>query len=282
MKKIVMSSIAIATLTVSVYATCANNVDMGEKKITTSATSFSDNELVSKAYVNQLRQRGNTAITPPSGYGVIYAGGRAWLDRNVGATAVASDWNDTTQATLGSLFQWGRKADGHQFRNGANDNNDADADVSDGNGGTTECFTDDSNSSSDFILGANSSGGYNWRTTATDCNADARRTHFWSAPGDLYNGVCPAGWRVPSEQDFRALDIESAEDAYAKIKLSAAGLRDYSNGSIYNVGSRGYYWTSSVDGDRSRNLNINSGSTNFNSNDRAYGFSVRCVKHLVD
>ena len=59
--------------------------------------------------------------------------------------------------------------------------------------------------------------------------------------------------------------------------LTAAGNRNHSNGSIYNVGSRGYYWTSSVDGDRSRNLNINSGSTNFNSNDRAYGFSVRCV-----
>lgn len=64
---------------------------------------------------------------------------------------------------------------------------------------------------------------------------------------------------------------------YSTLLFMTAGNRNNSNASINNVGSNGNYWTSTVDGDRSRNLNINSGGTNFNSNNRANGFSVRCV-----
>ena len=228
----------------------------------------------------QVTQGGN-AVAAPAGYSVIYKGGRAWLDKNIGATVSPTSWDDTTQASLGSLFQWGRAADGHQFRDIGNKNNDADAQVTDGNGGTKKCSKTNSPGHSDFILGGNTSGGYNWRTIETDCNTDARRTYFWSAPGTSVNGVCPAGWRVASEQDFKALDIVSAQDAFNKIKLSATGYR-YTSGIIYNVGTYGNYWTSSVDGERSRLMDIHSGGTNFNSESRAYGYSVRCVKHLVD
>ena len=51
-----------------------------------------------------------------------------------------------------------------------------------------------------------------------------------------------------------------------------------------NVGTNGYYWSSSsrLAGDNNAgNLNFNSGNVNpLNWNNRANGFSVRCVQHL--
>jgi uncharacterized protein (TIGR02145 family) len=60
--------------------------------------------------------------------------------------------------------------------------------------------------------------------------------------------------------------------------LPVAGNRNNSNGVLNNVGSNGNYWSSTVNGINSRNLNFNSSNANMNSNNRANGFSVRCLK----
>jgi uncharacterized protein (TIGR02145 family) len=57
-----------------------------------------------------------------------------------------------------------------------------------------------------------------------------------------------------------------------------SGNRINSNGSLNNVGTNGNYWSSTVSGTNSRNLNFNSSNANMNTNNRAYGFSVRCLK----
>ncbi len=62
------------------------------------------------------------------------------------------------------------------------------------------------------------------------------------------------------------------------VLLPVAGNRNNSNGSLNNVGSNGNYWSSTVDGTNSRNLNFNSSNANMNSNNRANGNSVRCLK----
>ena len=62
------------------------------------------------------------------------------------------------------------------------------------------------------------------------------------------------------------------------VQLPVAGNRNNSNGSLNNVGSNGNYWSSTVDGTNSRNLNFNSSDANMNSNNRANGNSVRCLK----
>ncbi len=48
---------------------------------------------------------------------VISATGRTWLDRNLGASQVATSITDA--AGFGDLYQWGRRADGHQLRTSA-------------------------------------------------------------------------------------------------------------------------------------------------------------------
>jgi len=62
------------------------------------------------------------------------------------------------------------------------------------------------------------------------------------------------------------------------VLLPVAGNRNNSNGSLNNVGSNGYYWSSTVSSTNSRNLNFNSTNANMNTNNRANGFSVRCLK----
>ena len=49
--------------------------------------------------------------------------GKTWLDRNLGATQVAT--SSTDAASYGDLYQWGRAADGHQVRTSATQNTQA-------------------------------------------------------------------------------------------------------------------------------------------------------------
>ena len=64
------------------------------------------------------------------------------------------------------------------------------------------------------------------------------------------------------------------------VIIALAGNRNNSNGSLNNVGSNGNYWSSDIDGTNSRNLNFNGSDANMNSNNRANGFTVRCLKDL--
>ena len=68
------------------------------------------------------------------------------------------------------------------------------------------------------------------------------------------------------------------------IFFPAAGYRNYSTGAISNQGGNGYYWSGSAPSvSNGSNLNFNSTAVNTrNSNNRSYGFSVRCVlsQHL--
>ena len=66
----------------------------------------------------------------------------------------------------------------------------------------------------------------------------------------------------------------------------ASGLRDRTNGGLNNSPSNGYYWSSSPNSSGSTNggnLNFNnSGTVNpQNNNNRANGFSVRCVSEVT-
>jgi len=209
----------------------------------------------------------SSKVAAPTGYNVIYAGGRAWLDRNLGATTVAASWDDTTTTARGDLYQWGRKADGHEKRDSTN------------SAVNSRCSTTDKPNHSEFIL--TTTVPFNWRTTNSNCNGNAGRNDFWSDPGNsTFNGVCPTGWRVPTKRDFEALEIANGLDAYSKIKLVAAGLRNRHDGTITNTGVYGLYWTATVNGVRSYGVGFSQTATSIFLADRAVGYSVRCVKDL--
>jgi len=65
------------------------------------------------------------------------------------------------------------------------------------------------------------------------------------------------------------------------VITALAGNRNNSDATLNNQGSNGNYWSSSPNGTNAYNLNFNSGGVNpANNNNRANGFSVRCVKDL--
>jgi uncharacterized protein (TIGR02145 family) len=293
--KMILGIAVVAILSTSVYGACTSQVHMSGNKIIGLGDPIYAQDAATKKYVDAKVAVARAAIeaekerqrladieaekerqrledlNTPTGYKVINYGGKEWLDRNVGATASPSSLSDTNPATLGWLFQWGRPADRHQYRNSRT---------------TTRCSTRNAPGHSNFIIsnrstgteiGVKRSGVYNWRTTSSSCSTDARQTHLWGAPGSRYNGVCPAGWRVPTLQDFKDIGISSARDAFNKIKLTLAGYRHF-NSSINDLGGFGYYWTSDVAASKSGSLQIYSGTKKYYYSFRSLGYSVRCVK----
>jgi len=81
-------------------------------------------------------------------------------------------------------------------------------------------------------------------------------------------------------KNFSGNVIQRLLFAFFTLFLPAAGNRNNNDGSLNNVGTNGNYWSSTVNGTNARNLNFNSGNVNVNNNNRANGFSCRCVSEL--
>jgi len=148
--------------------------------------------------------------------------GKTWMDRNLGATRAAT--SSTDAESFGDLYQWGRRADGHQLRNS----------------NTTKTVSSiDKTENGNFII------------------SDDFKTTDWRNPqnNDLWQGVngvsnpCPKGYRLPTEaelnEEFLSWNTNNAEGAFASpIKLPVAGIRQRNNGSI--IGTTSGYWSSTV------------------------------------
>jgi len=180
--------------------------------------------------------------------------GKCWLDRNLGATQVATSLDDSL--SYGDLFQWGRGDDGHQLRTS--------------NTTSTLSSTDDPGHS-DFIT--NTSDPYDWRSPQND--------NLWQGETGI-NNPCPTGFRLPTidelEAEMNSWSSKDSSGAFSSpLKLSVAGSR-YRNGSLFYVGSSGSIWSSSVSGSYSSGLLFDSSGAGINSSYRANGYSVRCLR----
>jgi hypothetical protein len=100
--------------------------------------------------------------------------GRVWMDRNLGASRVALSSSDSD--AYGDLYQWGRRADGHQCRNAIT---------------TSTLSSSDQPGHGDFIIATSSP--YDWRSPQ---NID-----LWLGLSGV-NNPCPSGFRLPTEAEF--------------------------------------------------------------------------------
>ncbi len=183
------------------------------------------------------------------------ATGRIWMDRNLGATQAATSSTDTN--SYGDLYQWGRRSDGQQCRTSAT---------------TTVLSSTDQPANGSFILTFNYP--YDWRSPRND--------NLWQGVNGV-NNPCPSGYRLPTEAELETERISwssnNAQGAFASaLKLPVAGNRNLSSGSLDGVGTSGVYWSSTVSSAFSRYLGFNSSNAFMSTYDRAYGFSVRCLK----
>jgi prepilin-type N-terminal cleavage/methylation domain-containing protein len=194
----------------------------------------------------------------PVTYGTVLNSvtGGCWLDRNLGATQVATVYNDAN--AYGDLFQWGRADDGHQGRSSAT---------------TITLSTNDTPGHGNFIINGGSP--YDWRSD--------NNNNRWNASPTTVNNPCPIGWRIPTEAEWSAEKLSwvtnNRAGAFASpLKLTVAGYRLGSNASLSSVGSNGTYWSSSISGTNSRYLLFYGSSADMSNNSRVNGLTVRCIK----
>jgi uncharacterized protein (TIGR02145 family) len=131
----------------------------------------------------------------------------------------------------------------------------------------------------------NSNGGNTWN------NSNSTGT-TWTTGND----PSPAGFRVPTLAEIQTLlDADKVSSQWTtqngvsgclftdkttnnSLFLPAAGLRDGSDGTLFNADSLGYYWSSTqYDSSRAYLLGFSSGNAGWYGGYRSYGYSVRAV-----
>ena len=192
--------------------------------------------------------------------------GKIWMDRNLGASQVATSSTDV--ASFGDLYQWGRGSDGHQCRTSAT---------------TTTLSTTDVPGNSNFILAPAEPN--NWQSIVNN--------NLWQGVNGI-NNPCPSGYRIPTNAEFDAerasWSSQNAVGAYAsRLKLTLAGERDTWDGSLKHLDA-GFYWTSNwSQTSLNPSLLVDQGGYLYfgtvwniaymNSGFLAPGRSVRCIKN---
>ncbi len=182
---------------------------------------------------------------------VVGPTGKIWMDRNLGASQVATSSTDAD--AYGDLYQWGRGTDGHEKRT---------------SGTTTTQSAGDTPGHGDFIEGSE-----DWHSTGND--------NLWQGVNGT-NNPCPAGYRLPTESELDGLGVGTTDAATAfssPLKLPVGGFRP--NTVVINtpldVGFGGYYWSSTVNANTTGAILIRTGS-NYGPGYRGNGASVRCIK----
>jgi uncharacterized protein (TIGR02145 family) len=191
-------------------------------------------------------------------YGIIISPttGKKWMDRNLGASRVATAYND--DQAYGDLFQWGRGADGHQLR------------ISDT---TSVQSSTDIPGHNKFIKSVSYSTN-DWR--------NPQNAVLWQGSTGI-NNPCPTGWHVPTRPEWEAeTAITDYNSGFNVFKLTAGGYR-YINASMSGMGTDGYYWTSTTNtvlgSGYARMVSITSSSfTAALGYSRGNGEAIRCIK----
>jgi hypothetical protein len=181
--------------------------------------------------------------------------GKTWMDRNLGASQVATSQSDVL--AYGHYYQFGRGTDGHQCSTSPVQ---------------TEQSTTPDPGHGNFI----NSGLQHW--------LDPIDPNLWQGVNGV-NNPCPEGYRIPTREEWveetNTWTSNSGMDSV--LKLPYAGYRWIAGNMEDNVGT-GHYWSSTVipsyEGRQAYYMKIaNAISPQTNNNNWvAIGHSCRCIK----
>jgi len=189
---------------------------------------------------------------------VVSAGDRIWMDRNLGASRVAT--SPTDSLAYGDLYQWGRGTDGHQSRYSGTT--------------TITSSTDNPGHGVFIIIGASPTSPYDWRIP--------QNANLWQGVYGT-NNPCPEGFRLPTEEEWlteRASWVsQNSAGAFASpLKLVLAGIRLETLGYVGNYGISATYWGISTSSIHSFVITFDSSHTSYGYAQRSRGASVRCIQ----
>ena len=198
---------------------------------------------------------------PPLPPGTVFSAGQIWMDRNLGASRIAT--SPTDSAAYGDLYQWGRLRDGHEKRTSP---------------ATWTLSRSDIPGHGRFIMKA-----VTYPPVPNDWRSPQNDNLWQGSPG--INNPCPSGFRLPTEEEWETERLSwgsnDAAGAFASpLKLVAAGWRKYyDDGSVVGAGSWGSYWSSTPSRDTtgSYSMDINDQQSYISDSSRAFGSSVRCI-----
>ena len=207
-------------------------------------------------------------VAKPWVYGTVTtATGRIWIDRNLGASRVATSSTDVL--AYGDYYQWGRPADGHQTKYLTNNNSS----------GFTNTRSTTIIPSTDLWI-VPTDGSNDWLSTPDNS--------LWTGANPATN-PCPVGFRIPTESEWDAERItwisNNAAGAYASpLKLTRPGMLTGfgSSGATYTAKDNyGQYLTQSANSSGgARYLGIEQTNSWFDQNYyKWHGMSVRCIKN---
>ena len=221
------------------------------------------------------------------------------MDRNLGATRLAQSATDS--AAFGWLFQWGRKADGHQYTAWGGQTGTGQPALSNTVANTAATIVSYAVQSPNNVNFLTSTG--TGTTTNLDWLLDSQRNdNLWVGSSGGVNNPCPPGWRVPTGglysgtpdgngnmqgEWFHMLtlaNITTTAQAFASpLKFTLNGSRSVSGSLGSTQGNNGEYWSSSTSGTATlQYLGLYNTGTSLGLNsmeNRAVGAAVRCIKN---
>jgi uncharacterized protein (TIGR02145 family) len=214
-------------------------------------------------------------LTKPWAYGTVISPytSKVWMDRNLGATQVATGVNDV--ASYGDLYQWGRAMDGGQLRTAPN---------------TATQLPTFTTQSTFYITTQPWTSDANWYTkTGSTWNQQP-----WNNTDGGVNNPCPTGFRVPTTSEWNA-ELNGMTSAGIVPGCCSASGSTVANGAlnsflkipqagVYEGGTsvittKTVFWTT----DRLDNMSANeirfmpTQGVYQNANHYRFRYSVRCI-----
>ncbi|MEN9975864.1 MAG: hypothetical protein RIR36_24 [Bacteroidota bacterium] len=219
----------------------------------------------------QWANSGTITLSPSDTYNP--STGKIWMAKNLGASQIAT--SSTDHLAFGSLFQWGRPADGHELMNwtSATEGTPVHEDI------TLTLSSSDSPGHNIFIRAELPI--QDWR--------DPQNNNLWQGINGI-NNPCPSGYRLPTAAEWDAERLSwtsnDAAGAFASpLKLPKTGLR--SNRGALRLAETQYWSSTSILNEVTPNnfiyLNeaflFNGTNSYIVSTYHAQGMPVRCIKN---